>query len=187
MKKLACLLALAACFTSAHAAPVYLALTGGAYSSVNGPAAGYPDTYVESGFRIQMVRAGDHMDPGYLGDIGFHNGSLNPDNIAWRLDYFGAAFNLVDINIAAITGRATSFTLTGSNGATQTISSLGTVAILGMGNVTSVTFNIDQDGSGQSVGLSAMNVDTSPVPLPGTLALFGLGAAALGAARRRKA
>lgn len=180
MKRLICLLALAACFGTAHSAPVYLDLTSGSFG------VDY-DTYTEDGFRIRMVRAGDHLDPHYIGDIGFHNGPVNQDDISWTLDYFGTAFNLVDINLAGFAGGATSITLTGSNGVSQTVAALGTTAILGMGNVTSVTFDIDQDGGVQAVGMSAINVDTTPaaVPLPGTLALLGLGFAAFGVSRRR--
>lgn len=56
-----------------------------------------------------------------------------------------------------------------------------------MGNVTSVVFNIGQDGGTQGLGFSEINVDTTPtqqVPLPGTLALLGLGLSALGISRR---
>lgn len=189
MKKLACLLALAACFTSAQAAPVHLDLTSGAFSNAFPNLSNQPDSYVEDGFRIRMDRAGDHMDPGLLGDIGFHNDGQNGGNITWTLDYFGAPFSLADVSIA-FAAQAFSVTLTGSNGAVQTIATAGTTAILGMDNVTSVTFDIDQDGRGQVVGMSSANVNTAPaaaVPLPGTLALVGLGMAALGTARRRRA
>jgi hypothetical protein len=186
--KLACLAALFASLgVTAQAAPVYLDLTSGAFSVQNGAPILY-DTYVEDGFRIRMSRAGDHLDPGFIGDIGFHNGPLNDDDIMWILDFGGAAFNLVDINIAGFVNGAASMTLTGSNGASQTVSALSTTAIAGMGNVTFVTFDLDQDGGVQAVGMSAINVDTTPrgdVPLPGSIALLGLGAAAMVAGRRR--
>ena len=59
-----------------------------------------------------------------------------------------------------------------------------------MGDVTSVVFNIDQDAGTQGVGLTEINVDTTParqVPVPGTLALLGLGLSALGISRRKRA
>jgi len=191
MKKLACLLALAGSVATAQAAPINLDLTSGVFSITNGATFLY-DTYVEDGFRIRMVRAGDHFDPGFVGDIGFHNGPLNEDNISWTLDFFGASFMLTDIDIAGFTNGATSVTLTGSNGAIQTIAAAGISAIAGMGNITSVTFNIDQDGDIQALGLNGINVETTPddpqaVPLPSTLGLLGLGLAALGLSRRRRA
>ncbi|HEY0587245.1 MAG TPA: PEP-CTERM sorting domain-containing protein [Pseudoduganella sp.] len=57
-----------------------------------------------------------------------------------------------------------------------------------MGNVTSVVFNIGQDGGTQGFGFSEVNIETTPaqqVPLPGTQALLGLGLSALGISRRR--
>ena len=186
MKKLACLAVLSLALSAAQAAPIQLDLTSGAFANNNGSAV--VDTYTEDGFRLRMVRAGDHFDPGYIGDIGTHNGFQNADDVSWVIDFFGASFNLVNINIAGYDAGAASVTVTGSNGATQILSGLGTLAIAGMGNVTSVVFNIDQDGGTQGFGFSEINVDTTPaqqVPLPGTLALLGLGLSALGIARRR--
>lgn len=186
MKKLACLAALSLAFSAAQASPIQLDLTSGLNANNNGSVVF--DTYTEDGFRIRMVRAGDHYDPNYIGDIGIHNGFQNKDDVSWVLDFFGASFNLVNVNIAGYLDGATSLTLTGSNGATQTLTGTGTLAIAGMGDVTSVVFNIDQDGGTQGVGLSEINVDTTPaqqVPVPGTLALLGLGLSALGFSRRR--
>lgn len=186
MKKLACLAALALGCASAHAAPVMLDMTSGTHANLNGSVVF--DTYTEDGFRLRMVRAGDHYDPGFIGDIGLHNGFSNADDVSWVLDFLGASFSLVNVNIAGYTDGAASLTLTGSNGATQVLSGLGTLAVAGMGNVTSVVFDIDQDGGTQGVGISEINVDTTPaaqVPLPGTLGLAALGLAALGLARRR--
>lgn len=188
MKKLACLAALALCVSSASAAPIMLDMTSGAHANNNGSVV--YDTYTEDGFRLRLVRAGDHYDPGFLGDIGIHNGFSNADDVSWVLDFFGASFGLASVNIAGYSDGASSLTLTGSNGATQVLSGLGTLAIAGMGNVTSVVFNIDQDGGTQGVGISEINVDNAPaqqVPLPGTLALFGLGLFTLRLARRRSA
>ncbi|WP_028102143.1 hypothetical protein [Pseudoduganella violaceinigra] len=188
MKKLACLAALALCVSAAQATPVTLDMTSGTNANNNGSVVF--DTYTEDGFRLRMVRAGDHYDPNFIGDIGIHNGFQNPDDVSWVLDFFGASFNLVNLNIAGFNDGATSITLTGSNGATQTLSGTGPLAIFGMAGVTSVTFNIDQDGGTQGVGISEINVDTAPsqqLPLPGTLGLIGLGLSALGIARRRTA
>lgn len=188
MKKLACLAALALCFSAAQAAPLTLDMSSGVHANLNGSVVF--DTYTEDGFRLRLVRAGDHYDPSFIGDIGIHNGFSNGDNVSWVLDFFGASFSLLNVNIAGYTDGASSLTLTGSNGATQVLSGLGTLAVAGMGNVTSVVFNIDQDGGTQGVGISEINVDNAPaaqVPLPGGLALLGLGLSALGLMRRRRA
>lgn len=186
MKKLACLAALALCFSAAHAAPIQLDLTSGTDANINNSVVF--DTYTEDGFRIRMIPAGAHYDRNFVGDIGIHNGFSNPADVSWVLDFFGASFNLLNVNIAAYTDGAASLTLTGSNGATQVLSGVGTLAIAGMGDVTSVVFNINQDGGTQGVGLAEINVDTTPaqqVPVPGSLALLGLGLSALGISRRR--
>lgn len=188
MKKLACLAALALCFSAAQAAPVTLDMTSGVNANLNGSAVF--DTYAEDGFRLRLVRAGDHYDPGFIGDIGIHNGFSNGDDVSWVLDFFGASFSLASINIAGYVDGAASLTLTGSNGATQVLSGLGTLAITGMGNVTSVVFNIDQDGGTQGIGISEINVDNTPaqqLPLPGSLGLIGLGLTIFSVARRRRA
>jgi len=186
MKKLACLAALSLAFSAAQAAPIQLDLTSGTFANNNGSAV--VDTYTEDGFRLRTVRAGDHFDPGFISDIGIHNGFQNKDDVSWVIDFFGASFNLVNINIFGYVDGAASITVTGSNGATQTLSGTGLLAIAGMGDVTSVVFNIDQDGGTQGFGFSEINVDTAPVqqiPVPGTLALLGLGLSALGISRRR--
>jgi len=188
MKKLACLAALALSFSAAQAAPIQLDLTSGTDANNNGSVVF--DTYTEDGFRIRMMPLGAHYDRNFVGDIGIHNGFSNPADVSWVLDFFGASFSLLSINIAAYTDGATSLTLTGSNGATQTLSGTGLLAIAGMGDVTSVVFNIDQDAGTQGVGLTEINVDTTParqVPVPGTLALLGLGLSALGISRRKRA
>ncbi|WP_342119011.1 PEP-CTERM sorting domain-containing protein [Pseudoduganella sp. OTU4001] len=188
MKKLVCHAVLAFSFCAAQAAPVTLDLTSGSHANLNGSAVF--DTYTEDGFRLRMVRAGDHYDLNYIGDLTFHNGPSNGDDASLVLDFFGASFNLANINIAGYAGGANSITLTGSNGVTQVLSGLGTLSVAGMGNVTSVIFDIDQDGGAQAVGLSELNVDTTPtqqVPVPGTLGLLGLGLPALVLARRRRA
>lgn len=186
MKKLACLAALSLAIATAQAAPIQLDLTSGAFANNNGSVV--VDTYTEDGFRLRTVHAPDHFDPGLLGDIGIHNGFQNQDDVSWVIDFFGASFSLVNINIAGYNNGASSVTVTGSNGVTQVLSGTGTLAITGMGNVTSVVFNIDQDGGTQGFGFSEINVDTTPaqqLPIPGSLALLGLGLAALGIARRR--
>lgn len=186
MKKLACLAALAFSFSAAQAAPLTLDLTSGTWANLNNSAV--VDTYTEAGFRLRTVRAGDHFDPGYISDVGIHNGFQNGDDVSWVLDFFGASFSLLSFNLAGFDAGATSITLTGSNGATQILSGLGDLAISGMGNVTSIVFNIDQDGGTQGVGFSAISVDNAPaqqVPVPGSLALLGLGLGALGFSRRR--
>lgn len=188
MKKLVSLAALVFCFSTAQAAPITLDLTSGVHANLNGSVVF--DTYTEDGFRLRMVRAGDHYDPSFLGDIGVHNGFSNADNVSWVLDFFGASFSLANINIAGYADGAASLTLTGSNGATQVLSGLDTLAVAGMANVTSVVFNIDQDGGTQGVGISEIIVDNAPtaqVPLPGSLALLGLGLSVFGLARRRRA
>ncbi|KQZ43232.1 PEP-CTERM sorting domain-containing protein [Duganella sp. Root1480D1] len=187
MKKLACLAALSLALSAAHAGPIQLDLTSGIDANNNGSVVF--DTYTEDGFRIRMIPNGAHYDRSFIGDIGIHNGFQNPDDVSWVLDFFGASFSLLNVNIAAYADGATSLTLTGSNGATQTLSGTGMLDVAGMGNVTSVVFNIDQDGGTQGVGLAEINVDSSPtqqVPVPGTLALLGLGLSALGMSRRRK-
>lgn len=186
MKKIACLAAFALCLSTAQANPLTLDLTSGTWANLHNSAVF--DTYTESGFRLRTVRAGDHFDPGYLSDIGAHNGFQNGDNVRWVLDFFGASFSLLNFDIAGYDSGATSITLTGSNGTTQSLSGLGNMAISGMGDVTSVVFNIDQDGGTQGVGFSAIGVDTTPaqqVPVPGSLALLGLGLGALGISRGR--
>ncbi|KQV47669.1 MULTISPECIES: PEP-CTERM sorting domain-containing protein [unclassified Duganella] len=188
MKKLACLAALSVAFATAQAGPIQLDLTSGIFANNNGSVV--VDTYTEDGFRLRTVRAGDHFDPAFIGDIGIHNGFQNADDVSWVIDFFGASFNLVNINIAGYVDGASSITVTGSNGATQILSGLGTLALAGMGNVISVVFNIGQDGGTQGFGFSEINVDTTPVqqlPVPGSLALLGLGLSALGISRRRTA
>lgn len=186
MKKLACLAALAFSFSAAQAAPLTLDLTSGTWANLHGSAVS--DTYTESGFRLRTVRAGDHFDPGFSSDVFIHNGFQNKDDVSWVLDFFGATFSLLDFNIAGYADGASSITLTGSNGAVQTLSGLGNMVITGMDAVTSVVFNIDQDGGTQGVAFSEISVDPAPaqqVPVPGSLALLGLGLSALGLARRR--
>ena len=187
MKKLACLAALAFSFSAVQAAPLTLDLTSGTWANLHNSAVS--DTYTESGFRLSTVRAGDHFDPGINSDVYIHNGFQNGDNVSWVLDFSGASFSLLNFNIAGYFDGAASITLTGSNGVVETLSGLGNLAITGMGDVTSVVFNIDQDGGTQGVAFSEINVDPAPaqqVPVPGSLGLLGLGLSALGFARRRQ-
>jgi glycerol-3-phosphate acyltransferase PlsX len=97
-----------------------------------------------------------------------------------------APFDLIDINVAGFLNFASSFTMTGSNGQTQVVSSVGTTPTP-FHNVTYVEFNIDQDGGIESVGLSALNVNSTPTPTPepGSLALLGIGLAGFAAIRKR--
>lgn len=172
---------------AANAAPILLDLSSGTDSIQNGAPFGL-DTYVEGGFRIQMDRAGDHIDRGFLGDLGFHNGPANPDDITWTLSKFGLAFSLLSIDLGGFANGFSSLLLTASNGATQTVSTGGLTSILGMGNVTFVQFDILQDGGIQAVGMNGITVDNAQnsVPVPGTLALLGIGLAGLGALRRKQ-
>lgn len=174
--------------TSSKAALVTLDLSSGTDGVTGGTLVGF-DTYQESGFQLKMDRAGDHYDRGYIGVLGFHNGPNNQDDISWTLSFGGSAFDLLSINIAGFVS-ATSVTLTGSNGASQILSSVGLNAVAGLSNVTFVTFNIDQDGGSQAVGLNSLSVDNAPVRIPeagSSLALLGFGVAGLTLLRRKRA
>lgn len=171
---------------STNAVATTLDLVSGVDSTLNGATTRF-DTYDEDGFRIQVDRPGDHIDRGFTGDMGFHNGPSNEANISWTLTFGGSEFNLLDIDTAGFESGASSFTLTDSNSHTQVIDSNGITAIFGMTSVTSVTFNIDQDqvGGVEFVGLNEITV--SAVPIPAAVWLFGSGVIGmLGCMRKKK-
>lgn len=170
---------------AAHAAPIVLDLTSGTSSTLNNFYA--EDTYDEDGFRLQM-RAGDHFDIGFIGDLGFHNGPLNPDNTLWRLTFGGNAFSLTDVVISGFENGGNQLILTGSNAAVQVLTAIGNNSVIGMGKVTWVEFNIGPDGGVEALGLNQINVDNDPVgaPEPVSLSLLGLGLAGVASQRRRK-
>jgi hypothetical protein len=159
---------------STHAVATTLDLVSGVDSILNGAITSF-DTYDEDGFRIQMDRAGDHLDRNFIGDIAIHNGPTNQSNVSWTLTFGGSAFNLLDIDTAGLLNGASSFTLTDSNNHTQVVDSTGVTAISGMIDVTFVIFNIDQDQVAgiEAIGLNEITV--SAVPVPATAWLFGSG------------
>ncbi|MBH9577214.1 VPLPA-CTERM sorting domain-containing protein [Inhella proteolytica] len=170
------------------AAPVTLDLTSGLDSNVAVANPSLRDTYDEDGFRLQMAQAGNHFDRGFIGDLGFHNGPTNLDDIGWTLSFGGAAFDLLGVDIAAFANEARSMTLRGSNGQTLTLDQNGFQA-LAFHNVTAVHFNIDQDGGIQTVGLNGLLIDTVPtlaVPEPASALLMLAGLGGLAALRRRR-
>lgn len=170
---------------STNAATITLDLVSGVDSTLNGAITRF-DTYDEDGFRIQVDRAGDHIDRGFIGDFGFHNGPTNQADISWTLTFGGNVFNLLDIDTAGFSEGASSFTLTDSNAHTQVIDSSGITAISGMTDITFVTFNIDQDqlGGAEFVGLNEMTV--SAAPIPATAWLFGSGVMGMLGWKRKK-
>lgn len=180
-------LAVAGLSMAANASVIDLDLISGSDSVTKGAPFGF-DTYTESGFTITMDRAGDHIDRGFLGDLGFHNGPANPDNITWTLSFGGNAFSLLGVDVGGFSSGATSFTVTGSSGISQVISANG-FNLVSLLNVTSVKFNIDQDGGIESVGLNGLRVDTAPsVPdATSTLGLLALGFAACVLGRKKLA
>jgi hypothetical protein len=84
-------------------------------------------------------------------------------------------FGITVIQLGDIGGfgnSASSITVTGSNGLFQSLSAVGSNSIAGLANITYVTFNIDQDGGSQTVGLNGLTVNDSVVPLPAALPLL---------------
>ncbi len=174
---------------SADAATVELDLTSGVFSNQVGAS---NDTYDEDGFRLQM-KAGDHMDPGFGGDIGFHDGPVNSAETFWTLTFGGSAFDLLQIEVASFPNSGVGFTATGSNGAFQSIVSTGLINLVGFTNVASVTFDlIDNPATNiEAVSFNTIYVDDKPstngvVPLPAGLPLLLTSLGAFGILSRRR-
>ncbi len=166
------LFVLVCCLATANAAVLTIDFTSGVNTGNT--------SYTEDGFTLAITASGNHFDPGFIGTIGFHNGPGNPviDNNL-LLTFSGGAFDLTNIDFAGFENAGIALDLTGSDGSTATITSLGNNA-LPFVNVTSVTFSVrESSGNTGSAGWNSLLVNTVPtsapvVPEPSSLALFGL-------------
>ena len=156
------------------------------------------DTYRQDGFKLQVERVFDHIDPvdpPYLpSPLFFHNnvaGALDPDNDLILTFNDGEAFDFVGIDIAGFRNSAPSLDLIASNGATASFSTTGFKATPAFTNITSVIFSIPFSGpfsTNEIVDLGRISVDDAPsaVPEPSSLALLGAGALGLLGFRNRR-
>jgi len=170
-------------FGSAQAALITLDFTTGSYSDrdIQGL---YYDTYTQDGFTLTTQITANHLDPNiYVGNMAFHNGPENPttdNNLI--LTYSGGAFDLTSIDFSGFRFNGTSLDLQGSNGATESITTIG-LNSLSFLNVTSVNFSIT--GSSGVAGWDSLVVNTAPVPIPAALWLFVSGLAGFLGIRKR--
>ena len=144
------------------------------------------DTYTQDGFTLTTLDIGNHIDPGGLATIGFHNGPANPvtdNNLI--LTFSGGGFDLTDIIGFILSAGANSLDLTDSSGASLLLNTDGDHS-LSLLNVTSVVFSV----SGTAANWDSFIVNTTPssVPVPAAVWLFSSGLIGLvGVAKRKKA
>jgi len=149
--------------------------------------------YTEDGFTLAANLAGNHIDDNWLGgSMGFHNGpGNNYSNNDIILSYGGAAFDLIDIDIAGFYQYG-ELELTGSDGSVFTSYETG-LKTVNFFNVTQVLFSINDDFDGVYGGVAwnSITVDNAPgansIPEPTSVALLGLAIAGIGISRKKKA
>ena len=182
--------------SSLNAATITLDFTSGVFSDVKGtidsstgnPSPANVDTYIQDGFTLTTIDAGNHIDIGGVGaSVGFHNGPSNPvsdNNLI--LTYSGGAFDLTGIDGFVFSINNPTLDFTGSNGSALSIGTAGDYS-LSLLNVTSVVFSMSDVGS--DVGWGSLTVNTAPssVPVPAATWLFGSGLLGLVGLARRKA
>ena len=167
--------------SSIQAAPVTLDFTSGTYSRTH--TTGYYDTYTEDGFTLTPLEEGNHFDS-YIGAMTFHNGTDNVvDDNNLVLTYSGGAFDLTSIDSVAFEFGATSLDLLGSDSTTQSIGvSSHALSFL---NVNSVIFSVAPPSGWSIAGWNSLEVNTTPVPVPAALWLFGSALIGLVGVRRK--
>ena len=186
---LAAVAALALSADRASAALVVLDFTSGGYADELGSSFP-PDTYNQDGFKLQVATPGNHIDVGYLGALGFHNGPANDtqDNDL-ILTFSGGAFDFVGVDISGFDLGAVSLDLVASNGATASYTTTGFKPTPAFTNVTFVRFSITPDAGSEGVGFNSMTVNNVPtvaaVPEPASLLAAAVGLPCLGAVVRR--
>lgn len=148
-----------------------LDFTSGTYGTTANPQ--FVTSYTQDGYLLAPQAAGNHMDLGLIGDLAFHNGDQNTaqdNNII--LTFGSGAFNLTSIDIAGFGYGGTQLDLFGSNGAMQSITTTGMIALSAFSNVTSVMFSmLEAPTTYAGVGFNGMEV--SAVPVPAAAWLFG--------------
>jgi len=146
-------------------------------------------SYTENDITFAAVdaAAGDHFHP----DDNFDNGTtgaiiFSNDGDPFRITFAGGAlFNLISLAVFDIDTGSGPIVFTTSGGATQNVSSLGTVNFgPAFTQVSSIQINVPGGADGRFIGLDDITVGTSAVvPESNTLGLALLGAASLFAAR----
>lgn len=187
-------------FSFAQAGLVNLDFTSGVYSDEKGVISNglgkipMMDTYMQDGFKLTTVSAGNHLDPNYMfATVGFHNGPVNPvldNNLI--LTYTGGAFDLTSINLSAFSSAMYSLDLIASDGTTATFNnfvgkrSLG-VKPLSFLNITSVIFSASGADDDAGAGWGGLTVNNSPsaVPVPSAVWFLGSGLIGLFGVRNR--
>ena len=157
--------------TSTYA--ITLDFTSGTYTQL-GSTAQYKTSYTEDGYSLDVTSAGNHFDVAshIVGDVGFHNGPVNPVNDNdLILTFGGGAFNLTNIDFAGFQGSGTSLDFFGSDGTTQSISGIAGIYSLSFLNVSWVKLSMLDLAGEEYAGWNSMEV--SAVPVPAAAWLFG--------------
>ena len=158
---------------SSSAYAITLDFTSGVYTKV-GSSTQYNSLYTEDGFSLAVESAGNHFDTAshIVGDVGFHNGPVNPVNDNnLILSMGGTAFNLTSMDFAGFQGSGITLDFIGSDGTTQSITGVAGIYSLALYNVTSVTLSMADLAGEEYAGWNSMEV--SAVPVPAAAWLFG--------------